>query len=203
MKLHEAATTPNCRRVRIFLAEKGIEIPVVPVDVGKAENRQDAFRKKNPMGRVPVLELDDGTFIAESVAICRYFEQLQPEPALMGGGDPEQVARIEMWQRRMELEITVPIMQVFRNTHPYFADRIDQYPDYGESQRRHATKRLAWLDQELADREFVAGDQYSIADITAQIGIDFGRVTKFRVTEETPNLLRWHQAVSARPSAKA
>lgn len=203
MKLHEAVTAPNCRRVRIFLAEKGIEVPIVPVDLGKAENRQAPFRKKNPMGRVPVLELDDGTFIAESVAICRYFEQLQPEPALMGGGDPEQAARIEMWQRRMELEIALPIMQVFRNTHPYFAKLIEQFPDYGEGQRRQATKRLAWLDEELADREFVAGDAYSIADITAQIGIDFGRVTKFKVTEETPNLLRWHQAVSARPSAKA
>ena len=203
MKLHEAATAPNCRRVRIFLAEKGIEVPVVPVDLGQAENRQEPFRQKNPMGRVPVLELDDGTFIAESVAICRYFEQLQPDPALMGGSDPEEAARIEMWQRRMELEIALPIMQVFRNTHPYFADRIDQYADYGEGQRSHATKRLEWLDRELADREFVAGDEYSIADITAQIGIDFGRVTKFKVTEETPNLLRWHQAVSARPSAKA
>ncbi len=203
MKLHEAATAPNCRRVRIFLAEKGIEVPVVPVDLGKAENRGEPFRQKNPMGRVPVLELDDGTFIAESVAICRYFEQLQPDPALMGGSDPEEAARIEMWQRRMELEIALPIMQVFRNTHPYFADRIDQYADYGEGQRSHATKRLEWLDRELADREFVAGDEYSIADITAQIGIDFGRVTKFKVTEETPNLLRWHQAVSARPSAKA
>lgn len=203
MKLHEAATAPNCRRVRIFLAEKGIEVPVVPVDLGKAENRGEPFRQKNPMGRVPVLELDDGTFIAESVAICRYFEQLQPEPVLMGGSDPEEAARIEMWQRRMELEIALPIMQVFRNTHPYFADRIDQYADYGEGQRGHATKRLEWLDRELADREFVAGDEYSIADITAQIGIDFGRVTKFKVTEETPNLLRWHQAVSARPSAKA
>ncbi len=203
MKLHEAATAPNCRRVRIFLAEKGIEVPVVPVDLGKAENRGEPFRQKNPMGRVPVLELDDGTFIAESVAICRYFEQLQPEPVLMGGSDPEEAARIEMWQRRMELEIALPIMQVFRNTHPYFADRIDQYADYGEGQRSHATKRLEWLDRELADREFVAGDAYSIADITAQIGIDFGRVTKFKVTEETPNLLRWHQAVSARPSAKA
>ncbi len=203
MKLHEAATAPNCRRVRIFLAEKGIDVPVVPVDLGQAENRQEPFRQKNPMGRVPVLELDDGTFIAESVAICRYFEQLQPEPVLMGGSDPEEAARIEMWQRRMELEIALPIMQVFRNTHPYFADRIDQYADYGEGQRSHATKRLEWLDRELADREFVAGDEYSIADITAQIGIDFGRVTKFKVTEETPNLLRWHQAVSARPSAKA
>ena len=203
MKLHEAATTPNCRRVRIFLAEKGIEVPVVPVDVAAAENHQDAFRQKNPMGRVPVLELDDGTFIAESVAICRYFEQLHPEPALMGGTDPEAAARVEMWQRRMELEVTLPIMQVFRNTHPYFADRTQQHPEYGEGQRSHATKRLAWLDGELADREFIAGDEYSIADITALVGIDFGRVTKFRITEETPNLLRWHQAVSARPSAKA
>ena len=203
MKLHEAVTAPNCRRVRIFLAEKGIEVPIVPVDLGKAENRQAPFRKKNPMGLVPVLELDDGTFIAESVAICRYFEQLQPEPALMGGGDPEQAARIEMWQRRMELEIALPIMQVFRNTHPYFAKLIEQFPDYGEGQRRQATKRLAWLDEELADREFVAGDEYTIADITALIGIDFGRVTGFKVTEETPNLLRWRQAVAARPSAKA
>ncbi len=203
MKLHEAATAPNCRRVRIFLAEKGIEVPIVPVDLGNAENRQEPFRQKNPLGRVPVLELDDGTFIAESVAICRYFEQLQPEPVLMGGSDPEEAARIEMWQRRMEMEIALPIMQVFRNTHPYFAKLIEQYPDYGEGQRSHATKRLAWLDRELADREFVAGDEYSIADITAQIGIDFGRVTRFKVTEETPNLLRWHQAVSARPSAKA
>ena len=203
MKLHEAATAPNCRRVRIFLAEKGIDVPTVPVDLGKAENRQEPFRKMNPMGRVPVLELDDGTFIAESVAICRYFEQLQPEPVLMGGSDPKEAARIEMWQRRMELEIALPIMQVFRNTHPYFAKLIEQYPDYGEGQRRHAARRLEWLDKELADREFVAGDEYSIADITALIGIDFGRVTKFRVTEETPNLLRWHQAVSARPSARA
>ena len=203
MKLHEAATAPNCRRVRIFLAEKGIEVPIVPVDLGKAENRQEPFLSMNPMGGVPVLELDDGTFIAESVAICRYFEQMQPEPALMGGGEPEQAARIEMWQRRMELEIALPIMQVFRNTHPFFADRIEQFPDYGEGQRRQATKRLAWLDEELANREFVAGDDYTIADITALIGIDFGRVSGFKVTEETPNLLRWRQAVSARPSARA
>ncbi len=203
MKLHEAATAPNCRRVRIFLAEKGIEVPVVHVDVAGAENRGEEFRSKNPLGRVPVLELDDGTFIAESVAICRYFEDLQPEPALMGGDDPACAANVEMWQRRMELEIALPIMQVFRNTHPYFADRTEQFPDYGEGQRRHAMKRMAWLDQELADREFIAGSAFSIADITAQVGIDFGRVTKFKVSDETPNLLRWHQAVSTRPSAKA
>ena len=203
MKLHEAATAPNCRRVRIFLAEKGIEVPIVPVDLITAENRQEPFLSKNPMGGVPVLELDDGTFIAESIAICRYFETLQPEPALMGGDDPKHAAAIEMWQRRMELELALPMMQVFRNTHKFFAGRIEQVPDYGEAQRRHATKRLAWLEDELANREFIAGEEYSIADITALIGIDFGRVSGFKVTDETPNLLRWHQAVSARPSAKA
>ncbi len=203
MKLYEAAPAPNCRRVRIFLAEKGIDVPTEQIDIGKAENRQEAFRRMNPMGRVPVLELDDGTFLAESVAICRYFEDLQPEPVLMGADDPKQAALIEMWQRRMEMEIALPIMQVFRNTHPYFAELIEQYPDYGEGQRRHATKRLAWLDQELADREYIAGDDFTIADITALIGIDFGRVAGFKVTDETPNLLRWHQTVSARPSATA
>ncbi len=203
MKLHETATAPNCRRVRIFLAEKGIDVPTVQVDLGAGENRAAPFRVKNPLGRVPVLELDDGSFLAESVAICRYFEQLQPEPALMGGDDPLEAARLEMWQRRMELEVSLPIMQVFRNTHPYFADKIEQFPDYGEGQRRHATKRLGWLDTVLADREFVAGPSYTIADITAQIGIDFGRVTGFKVTDETPHLLRWHRAVSERPSAKA
>ena len=204
MKLHEAATAPNCRRVRIFLAEKGIEVPVVPVDLGNAENRAAPFREKNPMGRVPVLELDDGTFIAESVAICRYFEQLQPDPALMGGSDPGEAARVEMWQRRMELEIALPIMQVFRNTHPYFADRIGAVRRLrrGPAQPRDEASGLAGRG---AGGPRVRRRPTPIRSPTSRprFGIDFGRVTKFKVTEETPNLLRWHQAVSARPSAKA
>jgi len=202
MKLYDSRMAPNPRRVRIFLAEKGIELPVVQVDIGKAENRRPEFLAKNPMGTLPVLELDDGTCIAETVAICRYFERTQAEPPLMGTGAKGE-AVVEMWQRRMELEVALPIMQVFRNTHEFFKGRIPQVPEYGEVCRRMVVKRLEWLDQELAGREFVAGDRYTIADITALCGIDFGKPTGIRVAPEWKHLARWHEAVSARPSAKA
>ena len=149
-----------------------------------------------------MLELDDGTTIAESVAICRYFEELQPEPPLMGT-DAKDRALVEMWQRRMEYEVFLPITQVFRNGHAFFKGRIPQVPEYGEVCRKHAEQRLEWLDGVLADRPFVAGERYTIADITALCAIDFGRVSNIRVTPEQPNLARWHAAVSSRPSAKA
>jgi glutathione S-transferase len=202
MKLHEAATAPNCRRVRIFLAEKGIEVPIQPVDVGKAENRQPPFLAKNPLGGVPVLELDDGTCIAESVAICRYFEETHPDPPLMGV-DAQDKAVVEMWNRRMELELALPVMNVFRHGHPFFQGRIEQVPEWSEASRRHVASRMEWLDRELEGREFVAGDRYTIADITALIGVDFGRVSKISIPEELGNLKRWHETVSSRPSAKA
>ena len=202
MKLYDSKLAPNPRRVRIFLAEKGIEVPLVNVDIARAENRQPPFLAKNPMGGLPVLELDDGTCLAETVAICRYFEESQPEPPLMGVG-PQGRALVEMWNRRMELELFIPIAQVFRNTHEFFKGRIEQVPAWGEACRRVAEKRLAWLDQELAGREFVAGDRFTIADITALCGIDFGRVTKTSIQPGQKNLERWHESVSARPSAKA
>lgn len=202
MKLYDSKMAPNPRRVRIFLAEKGVEVPVVQVDLAKAENRRPEFLARNPMGTLPVLELDDGTCIAETVAICRYFERTQPEPPLMGVGARGE-AVVEMWQRRMELEVALPIMQVFRNTHEFFKGRIPQVPEYGELCRRMALKRLEWLDQELAGRPFVAGDHYTIADITALCGIDFGRPTGIRIAPEWKHLARWHEAVGARPSAKA
>jgi glutathione S-transferase len=202
MKLYDSAMAPNPRRVRIFLAEKGIEVPSVQIDIGKAENRRPDFLQKNPMGGVPILELDDGTFLAESVAICRYFEGLQPEPPLMGVDDRDR-AFVEMWNRRMEYEVTLPSMQSFRNTHDFFKGRIPQVPEYGEVCKQAVLKRFEWLDTELADREFIAGDRYTIADITALVGIDFGRVTKIQIASELKNLQRWHEAVAARPSAKA
>ena len=202
MKLYDSKLAPNPRRVRIFLAEKGIEVPLVNVDIARAENRQPPFLAKNPMGGLPVLELDDGTCLAETVAICRYFEESQPEPPLMGVG-PKGRALVEMWNRRMELEVFVPIAQVFRNTHEFFKGRIEQVPAWGEACRRVAEKRLEWLDQELASREFVAGDRYTIADITALCGIDFGRITRTSIQPGQKNLERWHEKVSARPSAKA
>ncbi len=202
MKIYESQTAPNPRRVRIFLAEKGIAVPYEQVDIVKADNRAPAFRRKNPLGTLPVLELDDGTCIAESVAICRYFEETHPEPRLMGT-DARDRALVEMRQRRMELELFKPVTQVFRNGHPFFAGRIPQVAEYGEVCRKAAEARLAWLDTVLAEREFIAGDRYTIADITALCGIDFGRVSKIRIQPEQVNLARWHAAVSARPSAKA
>jgi glutathione S-transferase len=188
--------------VRIFLAEKGVEVPTVQVDIAKAENRAPAFRSKNPLGGLPVLELDDGRCLSESVAICRYFEELHPEPPLMGS-DAEERPWVEMWNRRMEIEVLSSIAQTFRNTHQFFAGRIPQVPEWGEVCRGAALKRLRWLDEELADRPFVAGDRFTIADITALVGIDFGRVCGIRIDAGQKNLQRWYEAVSSRPSAKA
>ena len=202
MKLYDATMAPNPRRVRVFLAEKGVQIPIEQVDLVAKENYGPEFRARNPLGRVPVLELDDGTCIAETVAICRYFEETVPDPPLMGT-DAVDRARVEMWQRRMELEIFSPVANVFVHTHDYFKGRVPQVAEYGEVCRTHAITRMRWLDEVLATRPFVAGDRYTIADVTALCGIDWGRVTKTRVPAECTNLLRWHEQVSARPSAKA
>ncbi|MDH3520948.1 MAG: glutathione S-transferase [Myxococcales bacterium] len=202
MKLYDFRLAPNPRRVRIFLAEKGIDVPTVQVDIVKAEHKQPDFLAKNPLAGLPVLELDDGRHLTESVAICRYFEALQPEPPLMGV-DALDRAFVEMWNRRMEFEVFGPIAQTFRNTHAFFAGRIPQVAEWGEVNRRAAHKRLAWLDTELAERRFVAGDRFSIADITAWVGIDFGKPSDIRIDAAHKNLQRWYEAVSARPSARA
>jgi len=202
MKIYEFTQAPNPRRVRIFLAEKGITVPLEQVNLATADNRKPEFLKINPMGGVPVLELDDGTRIAESVAVCRYFEETHPQPPLFGV-DAKDKAIVEMWQRRMELEILSMTAGSFRNTSDFFKGRIPQVKEYGEVCKNAALKRLEWLDTELANREFIAGDRYSIADITALVGIDFGRTTGIKIAENQKNLARWHQAVSSRPSAKA
>jgi glutathione S-transferase len=202
MKLYGSAVAPNPRRVRVFLAEKGIEVPTVDVDIIKSENRQPDFLAKNPLGGVPILELDDGVIIAESTAICRYFEETNPEPPLMGL-DARDRAIVEMWLRRVEFEVAFPILQTFRNTHDFFKGRIVQVPEWGAACKKRAIQQMAWLDGELADRPFVAGDRYTIADITLLIGIDFGRVSEIRIDPEHKNLTRWYGEVSSRPSAKA
>ena len=202
MKLYEYTPAPNPRRVRIFLAEKGITIPYHQVDISKGENRAPDFLKINPMGGLPVLELDDGTELAESVAICRYLEGLHPKPRLMGI-DAKDIAIVDMWNRRMEFEILSMTAGAFRNTSPFFKGRIPQVAEYGEICKNAAVKRLEWLDGELANRPFIAGDRYTIADITAMVGVDFGRPTNIRIQPNQKNLARWHEAVSSRPSAKA
>lgn len=203
MKLYDASRAPSPRVVRVFLAEKGIDVPLEQVDIVNAENRKPPFLKINPMGTVPVLELDDGSHISETIGICRYFEALQPEPPLMGR-DPRDQGLVEMWRRRMELEVVMPIAQVFRNTSDFFKDRIPQSPEWAEICQRHATKRLEWLDGVLAEQPYIAGDNYTIADVQAMVGIDFGRVVGIRPEPDThPHIKRWHDSVSSRPSAKA
>jgi glutathione S-transferase len=202
MILYDSKVAPNPRRVRVYLAEKGIEVPVRQVDIGSAENRKPPFLAKNPLGGLPVLELDDGTCIAESLAICRYFEELHPEPPLFGT-DPLDRAIVEMWSRRTELELWRFVSGCFQHTHDFFKGRIEQVPAWGEVCRRTARERLAWLDRELAARPFVAGERYTVADITLLCAIDFGRVVDIRIAPEQKHLARWHEAVSSRPSAKA
>jgi glutathione S-transferase len=200
--LYDNKVAPNPRRVRVFLAEKGVSVPTRQVDIGASENRKPPFLAKNPLGGVPVLELDDGTCIAESVAICRYFEELHPNPPLMGT-DARDRAIVEMWSRRTELELWRHVSGCFQHTHDFFKGRIEQVREWGELCRKTARERLAWLDGELASRDFVAGERFTIADITALCAIDFGRVVEIRIAPEQKNLARWHAAVSARPSASA
>ena len=202
MKLYNLGAGMNPRRVRIFLAEKGVEVPMVEVDMMKGENRTPEFLAINPMGTLPVLELDDGTILTESVAICRYFEELHPEPNLFGNTALER-AQVEMWNRRMEFELMVPMAMAFRHTHEMWAGRNPQVPEFGALCRENASGRMRWLDTELADREFIAGDRYTIADITAQCGLLLGKNTGTPVPEECGNLARWFKSVTSRPTARA
>ncbi|HEX3409576.1 MAG TPA: glutathione S-transferase family protein [Candidatus Binataceae bacterium] len=203
MKIYDFPMAPNPRRVRIFLAEKKIEMVYVHVDIFKGENRTVEFIQKNPMGGLPVLEFDDGTYLTESVAICRYFEGIQPEPRLMGV-DPRDIAFVEMWNRRMELEIFAPIANAIQHTHPAFITRIKQIPEFAEVRREHGMQRIEWLDSILAQRQFITGDHYTIADITAQVAIDVGvNLGGMKLLDGVNHVKRWHEAVSSRPSAKA
>jgi len=203
MKLYTATRAPNPRRVDIFLAEKGIDIARVEVDINKLEQKTPDFAAMNPLMRVPVLELDDGTLISESIAICRYFEETHPEPPLFGM-DPVDKALVEMWQRRIELNLMGPVATVFRHLHPGAAVLENpQLAEWGELNKPRIFEALDWLDAALADRPFVAGDRYTVADISALVAIDFMRPSRLRVPESCANVLRWHGEVSARPSAAA
>jgi glutathione S-transferase len=202
MKLYDSPTAPNARRVRIFLAEKGLSIPTEAVDLGRMEHRGDQFRALNPREQVPVLVLDDGAALSESVAICRFIEELHPEPCLFGAS-PRERAFTEMWQRRGELGLLATVQAVFRHLHPAMAKLEDQCPAWGEANKPRLMAELAYLDRELADRAYIAGDRFTIADITALCAIDFLRPTRIAVPDELVNLKRWKAEVSSRPSASA
>jgi glutathione S-transferase len=203
MKLYDGGRAPNPRRVKVFLAEKGITVPTEPVDLGKLAHKSAAYTAINPLQRVPALELDDGTVLCESIAICRYFEQLQPEPTLFGTGAKE-MAVVEMWERRLEFHLLGPISHVFRNSHPAMKDmEVPQVPAWAEANKPRVMDFLALLDRELSARRYIAGERYSVADITGMIAVDFLKPAKLAVPEDLNNLKRWHEDVSSRPSAKA
>ena len=203
MKLYDGGRAPNPRRVRIFLAEKGIEVPLLPIDMVAMGHKSDEMTGRNPLQRLPVLELDDGTILTESVAICRYFEEFQPEPALFGRGALGK-AQIEMWNRRMELTFLSAVAAAFRHVHPAMMEwEVPQVPEWGEANKPKAIAFLSILDRELADREFIAGDEFSIADITGLVAVDFMKPARIAIPDELANVLRWRETVSARPSAQA
>jgi glutathione S-transferase len=203
MKLYDGGRAPNPRRVRVYLAEKGITVASEQVDLGAMAQKEPAFTAINPLQRVPALVLDDGTVITESIAICRYFEALQPEPPLFGVG-AKDIAIVEMWQRRVELHLFWPVTQVFRHLHPAMkVMEVPQVPDWGEANKSRVQDFLMLLNSELKDRRYVAGDRYSVADITGLCAIDFMKPAKLAVPDTFGNIKRWHAEVSARPSAQA
>jgi glutathione S-transferase len=203
MKLYDGGRAPNPRRTRVFLAEKGISLPTEQVDLGAMQQKSPAYAAINPLQRVPALVLDDGTVIAESIAICRYFEALHPEPSLFGRSALD-IARIEMWNRRLELHLLLPVSHVFRNSHPAMKEmEVPQVAAWAEANKPRILEFMTVLDAELRDRPFVAGDAFSVADITGLVAVDFMKPAKLAVPGELANLKRWHAAVSARPSASA
>lgn len=203
MKLYDGGRAPNPRRVRIFLAEKGIDVPLVAVDMAALAHRGPEIASRNPLRRLPVLELDDGTILTESVAICRYFEELQPEPALFGRGALGR-ATVEMWQRRIELNLFSAVASAFRHIHPAMKEwEVPQVAEWGEANKPKAIDFLEFLDGELAQREFAAGDAFSIADITGLVALDFMKPARITIPESLTSVLRWHKALAARPSAAA
>jgi glutathione S-transferase len=209
MKFYDCATAPSPRRVRIFLAEKGISVPTVQVDLRNNEQLSPAFRAINPDATVPALELDDGTRINDAIGICVYFEAIHPQPALMGE-TAEQKALIATRQREVERNGFYAVMEAFRNSTPGLKGRAlpgphdyEQIPALAERGRLRVKHFQEQMDACLARSEFVAGPRYSIADITALIAIDFAARAKMPIPEGLSHLGRWHAQVSARPSAKA
>ncbi|HZZ90812.1 MAG TPA: glutathione S-transferase family protein [Caulobacteraceae bacterium] len=204
MKLYGAPKpAPNPRRVRMFLAEKGVDLPETPVDLMQREHKSPEHLARNSLGQVPTLELDDGVMISETVAICRYFEEIHPEPPLFGRTAVEK-ALVDMWIRRIEFQLMAPVGQFWRHAHPRTAALLRQYKDFGESNRAAYSNAQRWLDGELSDgRAFIVGPDLSMADICALSTVDFAHWIGLELDPDRPHLRAWRDRISARPSAKA
>lgn len=209
MKLYNCTQAPNARRVRIFMAEKGLDIPKVEIDIAGGENLTPDFLSKNPRGVLPLLQLDDGSYLDESIAICRYLEELYPEPALMGV-DAKSKARIESCQRHIEFDAILPLADVLRNSVPQFKERaipgttgviaIESLVERGINSYQRFLERL---NNNLKENRYVAGDQFSIADITALCAIDFAKWAKLEIPLQHQYTLQWYEKVSTRSSVLA
>ena len=203
MKLYGAPyPAPNPRRVRIFLAEKGIDLPETPVDMMQREHKSPEHRARNSMGQVPTLELDDGSHISETVAICRYFDETQPDPPMFGTTAKEK-ALVDMWVRRVEFTVMTPVGMYWRHAHPRTAALLTQFKDFGESNRETYRGAQRWLDRELDGRAWLPGDSYSMADICLLTTVDFAKWIGLPMEEEHANLTAWHARAAGRPSARA
>jgi glutathione S-transferase len=203
MKLYDGGRAPNPRRVRVFLSEKGIDVPLVKIDMAARQHTSDAFRSLNPLGELPVLELDDGTIITETMAICRYFEALHPAPALFGTS-PLEIGLVEMWHRRVEMKFFAAVASAFRHTHPAMAtSEVPQVAEWGEANRPKALAAMQMIDNQLSANQFICGDAISVADITALIAADFTKPAKIAIPDELVHFRRWYGEMRARPSAVA
>jgi glutathione S-transferase len=202
MILHDLAAGMHPRRVRIFLAEKGISIERREVDAAGGANATQDFLRLNPLGKLPVLELDDGTSIAESLAICRYLEALNPDPPLMGR-TPREVADIEMWALRSDHELSQMIALSFVHSSDFYRGRIEQIPEVASWARGRALETMNWLNHELSARRHISGEDYTIADIVAQCAFVLGKAVGLRIPPDMTNLSRWFAEVTARPTARA
>lgn len=203
MKLYVAPYAPNPRRVMMFLAEKGVsDIEIITLNLQEGEHRTEDFRKKSPLSQIPTLELEDGRTLTESRAICSYIEALHPDPNLMGR-DAFERAFVEMWDRRMELLFSMPLMMWVRHGNPVLAAvERNQNAEVASYNQGQAMRMAQWLDGELAEREWIAGDRFTIADITACCGVDFAKMNRWRPGDDLPNLKRWREAFGARSSGK-
>lgn len=210
MKLYDFGPAANAKRVRMFMAEKGIEIPIVEVQVRDGALFEEPYRTMNPFAVVPFLELDDGTVIGESMAICKYLEELHPEPSLLGR-DARERALIEMWNRRLEIDGLMPMIHAVRNTNPLFAGRVvpgtrsdlAQLPEIAERGKAMLMILLERIDPILKDDAFIAGERFSIADITGFFMMNAAKVLDVPFAERFPNVARWHADLASRPSAEA
>jgi len=203
MKLYGAAMpAPNPRRVRIFLAEKGIELPEIQLNLLAGEHKSPEHRARNPLGQVPTLELDDGTTISETVSICRYIEAEHPEPPLFGR-TARDVALTDMWIRRVEFVLMPPVGNYWRHAHPRTAALLTQYKDFGESNVARYAEAQRGFERQLASSPFIAGDTFTIADICALTTIDFAKWIGLHLEPDNRQLAAWRERVSTRPSATA